>query len=233
MTQLYPNLLSPLKVGNTVLRNFKNYLIRQVNKSAIEVRLNTRATPERLRAGRYDHVAVAIGPKPQLPPIPGLDTVPALIAEDIFVNNRQAELAEDVVIIGGGDIGVETGLYLAEHGHKVFVLEMQPALCMDTTPVHYRAMVEDYWLAQPNFSFEVNARCTEVSPQGVSYIDGEGNQQFAAAGSILFATGMSPRTEEAMSYFGVGTYTTVIGDCDKPESVQRAMRAGYEAGVKI
>lgn len=213
------------------LRDFKNYMVRQVEKADIEVVLNTEVTPEYLKDKDFDHIIVAIGPVPQLPPIEGADSVPARFAGDYFIYDRQAELGENVVIIGGGDIGTETGLYLAETGHKVFVIEMQPALCIDATPVHYRVMVEDYWLAEPNFDFAVNAKCTKITEEGVYYVDESGEEKFAK-GEVLFATGMSPQTDLAMDYFGIGIYTTVIGDCDKPHSVQRAMRTGYEAGVR-
>lgn len=215
------------------LRNFKNYLVRQINKSAIEVRLNTEVVPAALKDKGYDHVIVAIGPEPVCPKIPGLDEIPFYYAGDVFINGRQADLAENVVIIGGGDIGVETGLYLAEAGHKVFVIEAQEELCIDSTPVHYRAMVEDYWNAEENFSYAVNAKCTKVTADGVYYTDAEGNEQFVPAGSILLAVGMRPLTDKAMEFFGYSTYTSVIGDCDKPSSVQRAMRTGYQAGVKL
>lgn len=213
------------------LRNFKNYLVRQVYKSAIEVRLNVEASPAMLRNNGYNHVIVAIGPMPIVPRIPGLERLQYWFASDIFMHDRQSELAGDVVIIGGGDIGTETGLYLAEAGHRVFVIEMQEALCIDTTPVHYRAMAEDYWLAEKNFSFAVNARCTEVTSEGVRYIDANAQEQFVRAGSIVLAAGMRPCTDEAMAFYGISERTTVIGDCDQPGSVQRAMRTGYAAGV--
>ena len=213
------------------LRNFKNYMIRQVKKSAIELVLNADVTPESLKGKDFDHVIVAIGPVPLIPPIEGIENAKYDFAGDVFVNDRQAEFGENVVIIGGGDIGTETGLYLAETGHKVFVIEMQSALCIDATPVHYRVMVEDYWLAEPNFSFAVNAKCTKITDEGVYYIDESGEEKFAQ-GDVLLASGMKPQTDLAMSYFGTGIYTTVIGDCDKPGSVQRAMRTGYEAGVR-
>lgn len=217
------------------LRNFKKFLVRKVEENEhITVHLNTTIAPDDLRGKGYDHIIVALGPTPIAPPIEGIEAVQTHFAEEIFSYNRHEELAEDIVVIGGGEIGVETGLYFAEKGHKTFVLEMSSALCIDATPVHYRAMVEEYWEAEKNFSYAVNATCTKVTPEGVYYLDADGTEQFKAAGSIVIAAGMRPQPDLAMSFFGIdAAQTTVIGDCDKPGSVQLAMRTAFAAGVKL
>ncbi len=156
-----------------------------------------------------------------------------MFASDIFVNNRIDELADEVVVIGGGEIGTETGIWIAESGRKAFVIEMLEKLCAEACPVHYRSMVEDYWTAEPNFSSAVKATCTKVTKDGVYYVDEDGNENFVKAGSIVLATGAKPQSEEAMAYYGKGTYTSVIGDCVKAASVQQAMRTGYAAGRKL
>lgn len=52
------------------LKDYKNYLIRQVEKKGIHVVLNTTATPEMVE-DRYDAVIAAVGAQPVIPPIPG------------------------------------------------------------------------------------------------------------------------------------------------------------------
>ncbi len=216
------------------LRDFNHYMIRKTTEAEnIEVKLNTEATPEMLEGQGYDHVIVAIGAKEAAPPIPGIEEVNFLFASDLFVENRIDELAEDVVVIGGGEIGTETALWIAQSGRSAFVIEMQEKLCADAAPVHYRSMVEDYWLAQDHFSFAVNATCTKVSKDGVYYTDEDGNECFAEAGSIVLATGAKAQTDKALEYYGKGTYTSVIGDCVKAASVQQAIRTGYAAGRKL
>ncbi len=216
------------------LRDFNHFMIRKTNEAEnIDVRLNTEATPEMLEGQGYDHVIVAIGAREEALPIEGIGEVDYLFSSEIFVNNRIDELADEVVIIGGGEIGTETGLWIAESGRKVFVIEMLEKLCADACPMHYRSMVQDYWLAEPNFSFTVNSTCTKVTKDGVYYIDETGEERFAKAGSIVLATGLKPQPDKAMAYFEKGTYTSIIGDCAKPASVTEAMRTGYAAGRKL
>ena len=54
------------------LVKFADYMAGQIAKSNVNVRLNTTATAELLKAENYDEVIVAIGAEPAYPPIPGV-----------------------------------------------------------------------------------------------------------------------------------------------------------------
>ena len=43
------------------------------------------------------------------------------------------KLGKNVVVIGGGEVGVETAIYLAENGHTAKVLEMLDTLAPDAS----------------------------------------------------------------------------------------------------
>ena len=73
------------------------------------------------------------------------------------------QLSDDIVLIGGGEIGVETALYLCELGKRVTVLEMLPELIADAPHAHYKNMVHNYWRKQPNFHFQCGVTVTSVS----------------------------------------------------------------------
>ena len=75
-------------------------------------------------------VVVAIGSTPTKPNMPGMDGTNVHYASQIY-GTMEDRLAEEIVMIGGGEIGVETALYLCELGKKVTVLEMLPELIAD------------------------------------------------------------------------------------------------------
>lgn len=81
----------------------------------------------------YDKLVLATGATPVIPPIPGVDKQNVFTlhgvhdAEGIKAILAQGK-AEDVVIIGGGLIGVETTEALATHGCRVTVVEMLPQI---------------------------------------------------------------------------------------------------------
>ena len=65
------------------LRNFKNLLIREAEGCGTDIRLNTTVTQELLDEVKPDVVLLAVGGRPTVPPIPGIETaMDALTAYD-------------------------------------------------------------------------------------------------------------------------------------------------------
>lgn len=225
-----------LKHADTVpfkwtLSKFKNWLVRQVSEKGIEVRLDTRATPEMLQNEGYDVIIAAVGAKPVVPPIPGLDKEKVLFAVDVLADESIA--GSNVVIIGGGDVGVETGIHLARTGHKATVLEMRDKLAADATLIHYYGEMMRAWEAEENFTGIVNARVSKVQDGAVHYTDADGKEQSVQADTIMVAAGMRPLSDEALSFYGIANEFYVIGDSLKPQTIQQAMREAYGTASRI
>ena len=83
------------------------------------------AGEHRIRARRF---VLAVGSRPFVPPIPGLDGVEYLTNETIFA---KAGDIRDLIVIGGGPIGVEMAQAHARLGAKVSVVEMASLLPRD------------------------------------------------------------------------------------------------------
>ncbi|MGI5971283.1 MAG: FAD-dependent oxidoreductase, partial [Oscillospiraceae bacterium] len=131
------------------LKEFRDYMVHMVAKSNINVLLNTKATPEMIEKQGYDVVIAAVGSDPIIPNIPGAEK--AFTAPEALRDHTK--LDENVVIIGGGEIGVETGIHLAENGHKVTILEMLDVLAPDCVPIHFRILFREKWENTPNLSW--------------------------------------------------------------------------------
>jgi pyruvate/2-oxoglutarate dehydrogenase complex dihydrolipoamide dehydrogenase (E3) component len=83
----------------------------------------------------YDRLILATGSNPAMPPIPGLDLegVYTVVKDVDYLCEVQDELedAEDVVVIGGGFIGIEFGDEINKMGDKnVSIVEMMPHCLM-------------------------------------------------------------------------------------------------------
>jgi 2,4-dienoyl-CoA reductase-like NADH-dependent reductase (Old Yellow Enzyme family)/NADPH-dependent 2,4-dienoyl-CoA reductase/sulfur reductase-like enzyme len=212
-------------------RDFKNYLIRQIGKSNVKVRLNTEVTAEMLKKEKYDAVLAAVGSEPIVPRIPGVDGENVVFAKDVYGN--EASLAENVVIIGGGEVGVETGMHLAEKGHKVTLLEMLDMLAPNAVPIHYYSMFREAWEKLANFRYILQARCNGIGADKVTYIDVGGAEHAIEAGSVVIAVGMKPKNDLALEFYGVGDRFFMIGDCDVAGNVQKAMRSAFSTASML
>jgi len=213
------------------LKDFKDYLIRQVYKTGVNVKLNTLVTKELLGQENYDAVIVAIGPRFTKPSIPGVDNENVKFALDVY--GITEKLPEKIAVIGGSEIGVETGMYLAETGHKVTVMTRQTRLAPDAAHAHYVAMLEAAYLALKNFSFVTEVKYTGIDSTGVNYIDKNGGSKKVEAEMVILATGGVGKHEEAMSLYGAGAVTYFIGDCVRVGDVHKAISGGFAVANQI
>ena len=82
------------------LRQFMEYMIAQMDKEGVKVRLNTKATPELLSEGEFEVLGLALGAEPSSLPLPGKDGANVGYAANIY--GHEDTLGKNVTIIGGG-----------------------------------------------------------------------------------------------------------------------------------
>jgi len=140
------------------LKDYKDWLVRETNKSGIDVRLGTPATPDIIKAGKYDAIICALGSKPGTIPIKGADSPEVWDVESVY--GHEAELGKRVVVVGGGMSGRETALYLAKCGHKVTMLTRNQAVLFED--MHSKRASEDDYKNEPNFSYIEYATTKEI-----------------------------------------------------------------------
>lgn len=212
------------------LRDYKNYLIRQVGQKGIRVLLNTQATPEMLEAD-YDAVIAAVGAQPIIPPIPGVEQDHVTVATDALIHSEN--IGQNVVVIGGGEVGVETGMFLAQQGKNVTVVEMRDELASDCTFMHYRSMFQKAWESIPSFHYLLNTSAREIGADCVICAGQDGSSRTLPADSVVLSVGMRSKSDEALRFYGSAKHFYMIGDCVKPGTIQTANRSAYATAVTI
>ena len=85
----------------------------------VPVYLNHEVTKEEVLAGDYDAVIIATGSQPKKFSLGDYDKV--YTAAQVLL--KEKDCGESTVIVGGGLVGCETALWLAEHGRKVTIVE--------------------------------------------------------------------------------------------------------------
>ncbi len=207
------------------LAGYKKWLIAQVEKRPIEVKLDTKATPDMV-AG-YDAVIVAIGAEPLILPVPGVEH--AIPATTVYGNEER--LGDAVIVIGGGQVGCETALHLAKLGKRATVLEMQSALAPDASKTHRDELMVEIG-NEPNFRTLCGARCVSVTETSVTY-EKDGKTETVTADQVILAAGMKARTQDADSFIGAAPEFAEIGDCVRARTVEQATKEAYYAAVNL
>jgi 2,4-dienoyl-CoA reductase-like NADH-dependent reductase (Old Yellow Enzyme family)/NADPH-dependent 2,4-dienoyl-CoA reductase/sulfur reductase-like enzyme len=212
------------------IRRYRDYLIRQVGKQRIDIRLNTPATPELIEQGAYDAVLIAVGGHNIVPNIPGLKENGFLFATDVL---EHPELAKGKsVIIGGGEIGTECGMWLAKQGKDAFVIEMDRLIAKTVPPIHYRSSMRAAWEALPKFQFTTQSTVLRVEEDKVVY-QKDGKEYEETFDTLILAAGMEPNTEEAFALSAAAGRSELIGDCLEMGNLLMANKTAYGAACVL
>src|SRR6056297_1347469 len=140
-----------------------------------------------------EHIIIATGSRPVIPPIPGLDEIEYWTSTTLLEENR--ELPKSMIIIGGGVIGTECATILNDLGVKVTILEMMNQLLpqMDGEVAHHlrRSLEKD------GISIHTGVKVTAVSQQKTAKqcsVETENGVQQLDAAELMLAVGRSPVT---------------------------------------
>lgn len=206
------------------LHRYKEYLVHQIEKSNVDVRLNTEATPDLVRSLDPQVLMIAVGASPAVPPIKGVDGSNVIQALDVFPIMEKVE--QKVAIIGGGTIGCELAIDLAETGRDVTVIEMTDTLNALANTLYQIALKERMDQCK-TLRTMVSTRCTEITPEGVKAVGADGQEVTVHADEVILAAGMRANREIADSFYGIVPETYVIGDCSRVGKVKEATQDGF------
>lgn len=212
----------------TDLRAYLNYLLFQIEESNMNVLLNTVATHEFVRDLIPDEVIIAIGGKEFLPKISGIqNSITAVEA----LKNKEA-IGNKVVIIGGGSVGCELGLELANQGKEVKIIEMANELASNGNKLYRIALMQDLAKVKSIISY-LNTTCTAINDNEVDIINQNGQKQIIKADTIIVATGYLPNLENTKQFYGITPNTSSVGDCQRVATVLEATNEAYFLGANI
>lgn len=209
------------------LRSYRDYLLRQISKSKVDVRLNTEATPEIVRKLNPDALIIAVGAESTKPAIPGLEYA----KQAIDVYPKLNEIKGNIVVIGGGTIGSELGLELAEKGNTVHIIEITNKLNAQGN-LHYRIAIRQHMEKCETLHTLLETRCKEIKENGV-IVEKDGKEHFIEAEYVLLAVGMTPKREFAQSFYGAAHETYLLGDCYRVANVKEAILSATLIAMNI
>ena len=229
----------------------------QLHSENVDYQLGVEVTADMLKDGGYDSVVLATGAAPLAPPIPGADRDNVIQSWDYLLG--KADARGDVVVVGGGAVGVETALALAEigtlpaetlkfllihnveepeelrrlaiHGvNKVTLVEMLPKIGKDIGKSTRWTMMQD--LTRYGIETLKKTKVLEINDQGVA-VEIDGEKQTIPADYVVMAVGAKPYNplEESLKEAGLDVH--VVGDARKIGLCFDAVHSGHKTGVSI
>ncbi len=209
-----------------LMRDYRDYLIRQVEKRDITVYLNTEADAGLVEAAKPDAVLVAVGAEPIIPGIQGVDggnTVTAL--ETFFAPDKVGRRA---VIVGGNLVGCETALYLRGLGREVTVAESRSALYMDANP----AIAEALGNRMGGITALTDSTCVKITENSVTLRRGDELAEIPAD-TVVLAVGMRAKSEIFYGLYDTAPEVIPVGDCAEVSNIYGAVHSAFGAASCI
>lgn len=210
------------------LENIVRYYAHEMDRLGVEVHTGSDVTIDRLKALSPDAVVLAQGASPMIPELPGVDKPHVVMAADVLTG--AAAVDGEVVIIGGGLVGMETGEFIADAGKTVSVIEMLGSVLADVG-------MTSRWgnLSRMRKKMKIMTLTTAVGigDSSVAVRDKDGKEQRLKADTVVLAAGMKPNEtlEKECQEAGWEVYT--IGSCKEPGLIARAVSQGFKAGCAM
>ena len=207
------------------IRPFMEYQITALKKLGVPV-LHEKADAAAL-AG-YDAVVCATGSTPIIPRIPGVEK--PIAVDCLSAINGAKPVGKKVVVIGGGLVGTETALDLAENGHAVTLVEMLPKIMKDVATTDFLAYSER--IAKTDMRILTETRLEEVLDGG-ALVRGPKGEETLEADTVILALGFHPNTALYDELKAAGKEVYEVGDAVKPGKIFDAIHTAYRVGVKV
>lgn len=207
------------------IRPYMNYLIHQMEVQQINVVMKA-ATVEEL--ADFEVVINATGAEESKLSIPGADKNHVMSALDVI--NGKAKPEGKIAMIGGGMVGTETALDLAQAGSQVMIIEMLDHIMDGLAATDFLAYSD--MLAKVEMEIHTSSKLLEIKDKSIVIATPSGQQELSAD-TVVIAIGFRPRTEifEALKESGKCVYN--IGDSVNVGKIMDAIHTAYRLALKI
>jgi 2-enoate reductase len=208
------------------IRYLREWYIGQLTKLTVRIELNREATPDLVVGRKADVAIVATGARPFIPEIPGIEQAPGAI--EVLLG--QKIVGSEVVVAGGGLVGCETALYLAQQGKKVIVLARRDDILFDANPIMKATLIEK--LVEQKIKWLTNVKLEEVKKREAVAVD-RNWERHSFSGDTVLAWGMIPENSLIRLLKGKIREVYPIGDCAEPRTFLHAIHEGYRIANRI
>ncbi len=205
------------------------YYMTMGKKYGVTYKFATEATAGLIAAEKPDEVVLATGGIPLIPRIPGIEAQNVVNAVDVL--GGKAYTGNNVLVLGGGMVGVETADFLTSQLKKVTIVEMLPEIATgEHTSIKYFLFQR---LLGAGVVMMPDTKVTSVTETGVVCEKAGSVQTLEGFDTIVLALGakaFNPLEEELKAK---GLSVHVIGDAVKARRALEAIHEGASLALSI
>ncbi len=234
-----------------------SYFRAALAEAGVELRLGRPADAEAVAAEKPDAVVVATGSTPALAPIPGSERPGVVDAWSVLQGKVRPR--GQVVVIGGGAVGLETAIFVAKKGaltpeqtyflslyraeepevidhlistgsHRVTVVEMLPKVGQDIG--RSTRWIVFGKLKRFGVALKTKVKVLAIEEGGVRLAEEDG-EALLPADTVILATGAKPNDALAAGLKEKGLKVHLIGDAAGAGSVLKSIAQGHKLGSSL
>lgn len=203
--------------------SYLKWLEGQIEKSNVDVKLNTKVDSKFIKSFNPDAVVICTGSVSNIPNVPGVEKENVRLATDVLLDD--SSVGENVVIVGSGLVGCETAIENAQKGRNVTLIDMTPEIGMDIIyMVKYKVLDTLYKSGVKCFT---GLRLSKITDNGIEVIDSDDDIKEISADTVILATGLKPDNSLYNEVSKKVNEIYVIGDCKAPRKFINATREAY------
>jgi 2-enoate reductase len=218
---LIPGGVPDFKEDDIALVNWYGY---QLETLGVDVRLNTQVDAAHILSGSYDAVLVATGSNPRIISLGDDDHV--YTAEEVLLGKKNP--GKKVIVAGGGLIGCELALWLAQQGRQVTIVEqMEKLLAVNGPLCHANSDMLEALIPHNGIRVYTRARIQSLS-NGNAVCTTPDNEVIIPCDSVILAVGYDPDRSLYEKIRSQMPNTYVLGDARRVANIMYAIWDAFE-----
>lgn len=199
-------------------------------RKGVEIKLSTPVNAEVIKDINPDEVIIAAGAEPIKLNVPGANLPHVTNSHDILAG--KAKVNGDIVVIGGGLVGLEVAEYLSGNVNKITVVEMLNEVAKDLGQLRKICVMES--LYHEGIKTITEAKCVEIKEKSI-VIDRNGVVEEVPCDSVIVAIGARSRNFESISDYCKENNIPyhVIGDAVRARRALNCIEEASEVARRI
>lgn len=223
-----------------LMTEFCQTMKREVVDLNIELQLGKEVLPADLSSAEFYGAVIAIGGTPLVPPIKGKEAANVYLYDQVL--SHEVDLKDKkIVVVGGGETGLETAEFLADQGNQVTVVEMLSAVGQELYASALGLMLKrfgekgvkvltDYMVLEMKEHEAVLRSMKTSGSAGSDSVSDSGSaadadsEKVIEADAMVIASGVKIDPELISGFKEALDHVIVVGDAAGPGNIAKALK---------